>query len=119
MQRNMLDKYHRIYTRLVRFTEHQAFWLFSVTFILFVICYWVWLMKWSQYNNWKPVTKFNNIDDQDPETWYKVHSSGESESTGWIVDEVAKLLNMNATLLRKLHASLVGDFDAYHDDSEL
>ncbi|OXA62392.1 Gamma-aminobutyric acid receptor subunit beta-like [Folsomia candida] len=49
------------YQRLVGFTQKYGFRVFSVTFISVVVTYWTWLLVASDYFNWNPSIKFNNL----------------------------------------------------------
>lgn len=106
-QHYLIDRYHRMYKQLIHFTERKAFILFSTTFLLFVVLYWMLLMKLSQYWDWEPSDVFNNLGEGDSDK-YSYFSSKEGESTDWIVDEATDMINLKTEEFRKLNGEMLG-----------
>lgn len=53
------------YSVLLRLTKYYAFFIFALTFLVFVAVYWWWLLTFSNYFGWNPSPEFNAVADED------------------------------------------------------
>jgi len=60
---DIIQQTHKTYKLILKFSNQNAFWVFSLSFACFFIVYWGWLLSKSGYFNWSVNALFNAVDE--------------------------------------------------------